>query len=402
MQTLKQMMARIKEQHVAKAAPKPSAPPPPGIAGSPPTSNSSASSYPSTAEKPVQYNKAQVEFMKKMHARAMEKKLEKEAENYNDNIITRKRKILQITDICKKKDGLQAIHNLANEYQTVEEAMDFYKGVVLPLYEFYQFLDITVNTIITYHMDGRSVDQIKASLDWMINHPNQQYIFPSEKSARRNPFARHRTSQSIVPYKPPHVAQRENLQSRWASIRQNMLGSETYTHIEPEPEPQRDMYGRLEDMSTLYDYRDSDSDSDSDGGYPSSSGDEWADNEDDDSNSIIRINADGSTERMRFNRPANGPPEYSHNMFGTTSPQNESMFGNLYEDEDELPSYDDSTPREETGYRDRRAIWNNFMENARKQHQENDGRSYQEDKRKFMEEYYKAYKSGNKRRHANL
>ncbi len=95
--------------------------------------------------------------------------------------MSRIRKIIQITDLKNIKNGLIAAHKLGTKFNTVEDAMNIYKGIVWPLYEFYKFLGIYPDKIINYHINGLTVEQIKANLDWMIDHPNEELFSTTEK-----------------------------------------------------------------------------------------------------------------------------------------------------------------------------------------------------------------------------
>lgn len=406
MQTLNEMKRRFQAFKAAQNDPQPSAPstkkalpgPAPGSASAPaPDSNVSVNSYPSIANTPPKhdFNREQIEHIR----RIQQKRKEKEEDDYNNNITSRTRKIIQITNLRKMKDGIMAAHNLAKEFKTVEEAMDFYKEVVWPLYEFYQFLNISPNKILTYHIDGRSIDQIKASLDWMIKNPNQELL----PITRRNPFenGQFRSNKPHTTYKPPHKVEKEKLSDRWTRIRQNLQSGGTVSGNTYQDQ-RRDHNGRLEDMSSIYDYK---SDSDSGSGYNSdngtyvqSSGEEEYDVSHN-SNSIIKINADGTHSRMRFNRSnANSSLDaYSHNMYRNTPPEDDNIFGGLYSDhegDDELPSYE-NIHDDGTKYHNRRLMWDNFMQNVNRRKQTNNdmdkGSKYQADKAKFLEEYRKMY-----------
>lgn len=394
MQTFKEMKKRFQ---AFQAAQKQNDHQPDASASAPaPDSNVSVSSYPTIANTPPKhnFNQEQIEHIR----RVQQKRKEKEEDDYNNNVTSRTQKIIQITNIREMKDGIMTAYNLAKEFKTVEAAMDFYKGVVWPLYEFYQFLNISPNKILAYHIDGRSVDQIKASLDWMIRNPNQKLI------NRRNPFSnsKFQSNKPYSTYKPPHKVEEEKLADRWARIRLNLQSGGTVSGNTYQDQ-RRDHNGRLEDISSIYDYK---SDSDSGSGYNSDNGVyvQSSDEEEEyevshNSNSIIKINADGTHSRMRFNRSTTNSSldAYSHNMYGNTPPEYDNIFGGLYGDhegDDELPSYE-NIHDDGTKYDDLRLMWDNFMQNVNKRKQTNnymdECSEYQADKAKFLEEYCKMY-----------
>ena len=374
MKTFKDMIKVFKEKQEMYGKPKPSAPsiqninssasasaPAPSSTStynsntSTYNSNTSVSSYPTEPPPKYSLDKDQIEYIKRMR----EKKQEKDDEDYNSSVPKRIRKIMQIANLKEKKDGVATAYNLAKNFGTVERAMDFYKGVIWPIIEFYGFLGISTNKIVSYHIAGRTTDEIKAFLDRKLENFERDKQIPTISTPPMYDNE-HDKSRFTSSYKPPHIVKQESVNSRWTNMRQNLkMGIMNRTG-------KRDRTGKLEDMSNLYDYNSSDESEASD--YSDNSNGSSIINDDD--NSIIKINTDGTHSRIRFNR------SHNNNMMlktRTPSPPNETIFGNLYGDEEKeetehIPPYIKSNLRNGVVY---------------------EGDKYQMDRQKFMEEYIK-------------
>lgn len=276
--------------------------------------------------------------------------------NYNLTPQSRVIKILNHTFLRDDKGGIAAATKLSNKFSTAEAGIMFYKLKVWHLFEHYRFLGIPISAIVEYYDNGLTEDQIKANLDWQIDHPGEDIykskpILPTWMNKSTTlPYRYYHTPHDepykpkfIQPYKPPHKVERENLQSRWHSIKEKLQKKTTKQN------QKRDHFGRLEDMSSLYEYHSDDefNSSDSENSTFDYSNDE--NNVTDTANSIIRINADGTHSRMKFNRSGNDNSN-SHvpkrTIFRATHKEPENLFGNLFGDEDEEstqpPTYQES------------------------------------------------------------
>jgi hypothetical protein len=274
----------------------------------------------------------------------------------------RLRLILEILNLRSIQNGIQLASKLENKFGDLTQAVGYYKEMIYPLHEFYQYLNITPNLIFTLYEHGNSMDDIKRKLDNMtILKERNGDVIPAQQPQREYESKVHHQSQSPPPRPPsPRFGNgfnRFNSESVSSYPRFGIGRGRKYDLNDTEVKSYkqsdfRPIFNRVNPFAStsnssgsyihngLYGHLESDGDSDEEPCYanhltdtePENSDSEMFDNSDDEDR-IIRINADGTTSVMRTRQQTmdeyfEAPPLYQR----IDSEPNEFQIRNLDDD----------------------------------------------------------------------